>query len=83
VSKNEQSIYAILTQGSYQLMIYDQQENSVRRWLVNDAELEEVPFTFELTAVPVIQNEERVMCGQRLYLAEHFIQNRFLEGQKG
>jgi hypothetical protein len=61
-----------LTSGDYQLIIFDQQDNSVRQWLRDDAGLDRVPFTFELQAVPILQNEERVMCGDKLYLTEHF-----------
>ena len=64
-------------------MIYDQQENSVRNCLVHDAQLDEVPFTFELTAVPILQNEERTMCRDKQFLSESFIQNRFITGKGG
>jgi hypothetical protein len=33
--------------------------------------------------VPVVQNEERVMCGDKLFLFEDFIQHRFIEGRDG
>ena len=55
----------------------------MRQWLREDAGLDRVPFTFELQAVPIVQNEERVMCGDKLYLTEHFFQNRFIAGRKG
>jgi hypothetical protein len=42
-----------------------------------------VPFTFELQATPIVQNEERVMCGDKLYLAEEFIQSRFIDRKGG
>ena len=83
LAKNEISIAAILTSGDYELIIYDQEENSVRRWLHNDAGLIDVPFTFELQASPVVQNEERVMCDNKLYLHEQFIQSRFIDHRGG
>ena len=83
ISKNELSLDVILTNGDYQLVIFDQQDNSVRQWLRDDAGLDRVPFTFELQAVPILQNEERVMCEDKLYLTDHFFQNRFIEGRKG
>ena len=73
VGKNELNIDVILTSGDYKLTIFDQQENSVRKWISNQAGLSSVPFTFELQAVPIIQNEERVMCGDKLFLTELFI----------
>lgn len=39
VGKNEIGIDVILTQGRYKLTIFDQEENSVRRWLTHDAGL--------------------------------------------
>jgi hypothetical protein len=72
-----------LTPGNYELVIFDQEENSLHRWLTRDLGLSSVPFTFELQAVPIVQNEERVMCGDKLYLSEWFIQNRFIEGRGG
>jgi hypothetical protein len=69
-SKNEVNIEVILTAGNYKLTIFDQQENSVRRWLTGEVGLTTAPFTLELQATPIVQNEERVMCGDKLYLAE-------------
>ena len=83
LSKNEIGLAVILTSGEYELTIYDQEENSVRRWLDRDVGLVTVPFTFELEATPVVQNEERAMCGDKLYLAEDFIQNRFIDHKGG
>lgn len=83
VSKGEISIDVILTNGHYQLIIYDQEENSVRRWLTHSVGLSTVPFTFELQAVPIVQNEERVMCGDKFYLTEEFIQQRFIDQRGG
>lgn len=83
VGKNELGIDVILTSGDYELIVFDQQENSVRSWLRETARLDTVPFTLELQAVPVIQNEERVMCGDKLYLTENFIQNRFIDKRGG
>lgn len=83
VGKNEVGIDVILTQGQYKLTIFDQEENSVRRWLTHDAGLQTVPFTFELQAIPVVQNEERVMCGDKLFLTESFIQSRFIDHRNG
>ena len=48
-----------------------------------DAGLRKVPFSFELTATPIVQNEDRGMCNDRLFLHDDFIQNRFIEGKKG
>lgn len=31
----------------------------------------------------MVQNEERTMCGDKLYLSETFIQNRFIEDRDG
>lgn len=42
----------------------------MRKWLTNDAGLTMVPFTFQLEATPIVQNEERVMCGDKLYLGD-------------
>ena len=42
-----------------------------------------MPFSFELQAVPVVQNEEHTMCDDKLYLHENFIQDRFIDGRKG
>lgn len=81
--KNELNINAILTSGAYELIIFDQQENAVRRWLTEEAGLSRVPFAVELQATPVVQNEERVMCGDKLYLTETFIQNKFIDGRAG
>ena len=64
------NIDVILTSGDYELIIFDQQENNVRKWLTNDAGLTMVPFTFQLEATPIVQNEERVMCGDKLYLGD-------------
>jgi hypothetical protein len=83
LGKNEISLAAILTAGDYELLIFDQEETSVRRWLQEDAGLSDVPFSFELQASPVVQNEERVMCGNKLYLAEQFLQNRFIDQRGG
>jgi len=63
----------VLTAGDYQLTIFDQEENSLRKWLKQEVGLTELPFSFELQATPVVQNEERVMCGNKLYLHEDFI----------
>jgi len=83
VGKNELNIDVILTSGDYELLIYDQQETHIRNWMTNQAGLVSVPFTFELQAVPIVQNEERVMCGDKLYLTETFIQSRFIDGRGG
>ena len=48
IGKNEIGIAAILTNGNYELIIFDQEENSVRKWLHQDVGLTKVPFTFEL-----------------------------------
>lgn len=48
VGKNEIGIAAILTTGDYELVLFDQEENSVRRWLHGDAGLDTVPFSFDL-----------------------------------
>lgn len=45
--------------------------------------LTEIPFSFDLQATPVVQNEERVMCGDKLYLNQDFIQNRFIDHRGG
>jgi hypothetical protein len=45
--------------------------------------LKNVPFSFELTATPIVQNEERVMCSDKLYLMDSFIQNKYIEGRDG
>ena len=83
VSKNELNIDVILTTGDYQLTIFDQQENSVRKWITQEVGLTSVPFTLELQAVPVVQNEERVMCDDKLFLTESFIQSRFIDNRAG
>lgn len=51
--------------------------------MTQDEGLSHVPFTFELQATPVVQNEERVMCGDKLYLGEQLIQNRFIDHKNG
>jgi hypothetical protein len=48
LGKNEISLAAILTAGDYELVIFDQEENSVRKWLHEEAGLVDVPFSFEL-----------------------------------
>lgn len=48
IGKNEIGIDVVLTQGRYQLTIFDQEENAVRRYLTHDAGLDIVPFTMEL-----------------------------------
>lgn len=83
IGKNELNIDVILTAGEYELIIFDQQENDVRNWLTSDAGLKNVPFSFELTATPIVQNEERVMCSDKLYLVDTFIQHRFIDGRDG
>jgi len=83
LSKNEIGISVILTPGDYQLTIFDQEENALRRWLDSEVGLKEIPFSFELQATPVVQNEERVMCGNKLYLSNNFIQNRFIDHKGG
>jgi hypothetical protein len=83
VSKNEVGISAILTAGEYQLTIFDQQEEHMRKWIAKDLGLASIPFTMELQAVPVVQNEERVMCGDKIFLSESFIQNRFIDSKSG
>lgn len=55
----------------------------MRRWLTGEVGLSTVPFTFELQATPIVQNEERVMCGNKLYLAEQYIQSRFIDHKDG
>ena len=55
----------------------------MRNWLTSDAGLKNVPFSFELTATPIVQNEERVMCSDKLYLVDTFIQHRFIDGRDG
>jgi hypothetical protein len=82
VGKNEVGISAILTGGEYTLTIFDQQDAQVRRWLQSTG-LSNVPFSFDLQATPVVQNEERVMCADKLYLGEDFIQNRFITDKSG
>jgi hypothetical protein len=62
IGKNELNINVILTAGEYELIIFDQQENDVRQWLTSEAGIKNVPFSFDLTATPIVQNEERVMC---------------------
>jgi len=52
--KNELNIDVILTSGDYELIIFDQQENAVRKWLTDEAGLAAVPFAFELQATPVV-----------------------------
>jgi len=64
-------------------VIFDQQENSVRRWITDTVGLQTVPFTFDLQATPIVPNEERTMCGNKLFLTETFIQNRFISGRNG
>jgi len=54
IGKNELNIDVILTAGEYELIIFDQQENDVRNWLTSDAGLKNVPFSFELTATPIV-----------------------------
>ena len=83
LGKNELSLSVILPQGTYEIIVFDQQENDVRRWLSHDAGLRQVPFTFELQSTPIVQNEERVMCGDKLLLSEMFIQNRFIRDKAG
>jgi hypothetical protein len=83
IGKNELNIDVILTSGDYQLTIFDQQESHIRKWITNEAGLTSVPFTFELQAVPIVQNEERVMCGDKLFLTESFIQSRFIDNRAG
>jgi hypothetical protein len=81
--KNQIGIQAILTAGEYQLAIFDQEENDLRRWLHREAGLDVLPFSFSLEASPVVQNEERAMCGDKLYLSEPFIQHRFIDHMGG
>jgi len=83
VGKGELGIDVILTSGDYQLTIFDQQESHIRNWITNEAGLTSVPFTFELQAVPILQNEERVMCNDKLFLTESFIQSRFIDNRAG
>ena len=83
IGKNELNIDVILTSGEYEIIIFDQQENDVRSWLTSDVGLKNVPFSFELTATPIVQNEERVMCSDKFYLLDTFIQHRFLDGRDG
>ena len=56
--------------------------NQVRQF-VTESGLRQVPFNFELQAVPIVQNEDRAMCNHRLFLNEDFIQNRFITGKNG
>lgn len=83
IGKNEISISVILTPGSYELVLFDQEDSKMRQWLSQEAGLETIPFSFDLQASPIVQNEERQMCGDRLYLTENFIQNRFVDDQNG
>lgn len=83
MGKNEIGIAAVLLTGEYELVLFDQEENSVRKWLHTEGGLEAVPFSFELQASPIVQNEERAMCGDKIFLSENYLQNRFIEGRQG
>lgn len=83
LSKNELNINVILTVGTYELIIFDMPSTPASQFIVNEAQLSRAPFTFELQATPIIQNEDRQHCKHRLFLHENFIQNRFLEGKGG
>jgi len=55
----------------------------MRSWITNDLGLHELPFTLELQSTPIVQNEERTMCGNKLFMTEEFIQHRFIDGRGG
>lgn len=73
INKNELGLDVILTPGKYELIIFVQEDRTLHRWLTEDLGLSHVPFTFELQAVPIVQNEEHTMCDDKLYLHENFI----------
>jgi len=83
ISKNELNINVILTVGTYELIIFDMPSNAATQFVAGEAGLSRAPFTFELQATPVIQNEDRQHCKHRLFLSENFIQNRFIAGKGG
>jgi hypothetical protein len=72
MNKNTLTLTVLLTNGQYELIVFDQQENAVRRWLTHEVGLQKVPFALALEGTPIVQNEERVMC-DKLFLTESFI----------
>ena len=49
----------VLTSGDYVLQIFDHSNNDYNKWLMEDLELTVIPFSFDLEALPILQNEER------------------------
>lgn len=72
-----------MTAGSYELIIFDMPSSAATQFVAGEAGLSKAPFTFELQATPIVQNEDRQHCKHRLFLSENFIQNRFIEGKAG
>ena len=73
ISKNELNINVILTVGMYELVIFDMPSSPATQFVAGEAGLSKAPFTFELQATPIIQNEDRQHCKNRLFLSEMFI----------
>ena len=49
----------VLTSGDYMLHLFDHSADAYTGWLQNDLEPPAVPFSFDLEALPILQNEER------------------------
>ena len=49
----------VLTSGDYMLQLFDHSMNDYNKWLQDDLELAAIPFSFDLEALPILQNEER------------------------
>jgi hypothetical protein len=59
ISKNELNINVILTVGTYELIIFDMPSTAATQFIAGEAGLSKAPFTFEMQATPIIQNEDR------------------------
>lgn len=57
--KNHQSFQVVLTTGDYLLQLYDLSSEDYTKWLVEEVELSQVPFTVYIESYPILQNEIR------------------------
>jgi hypothetical protein len=64
------------------MVFFEKQSTSFRTFLNNKLSNAEIPFTFRLESMPVLQNEQRGTC-EHFYIHENFIQNKFLTRQGG
>ena len=61
-----------MTSGNYILQLYDLSNADFSEWITDDLGLKNVPFTFAVEALPILQNEVRNHC-PFMFLLDDFI----------